>query len=161
MTTPCVIQELNTLGADFAPTLRTCKRICKIKKCGHEIKSARDCLLDVIGKLWIFTHSPPPFVIPGTDNAEKLTAATQDKQFMREMAEVPCPILTVRNHCVVMKELSHQFQTIVSTSSQEKCVAPEREKNRLLSNPPPFKRKQKRNPNPLSCLKSKKLKASH
>ncbi|KAI9140173.1 Fcf1-domain-containing protein [Paraphysoderma sedebokerense] len=151
MTTPCIKNELYSLGQEFGPAIGASKNF-ELRRCHHKpYKSASDCIKELIGE----------------SNKHNYVVATQDPHLRSELRSIPgVPLLYLSNSILVLEP--HSPATLLKANKVEngKVQVSEVEKKLLQKIAPlekkenlkkPKKRKAKA-PNPLSCRKPKKVK---
>uniref|UniRef100_A0A8D8PYQ1 rRNA-processing protein UTP23 homolog n=1 Tax=Cacopsylla melanoneura TaxID=428564 RepID=A0A8D8PYQ1_9HEMI len=156
LTTPCIINETEKLGPNLYGAMLIAKQFA-IHYCGHEKSptTGSECFLSMVGE----------------KNANRYIVATQDKALQRCLRKiVATPLLylchkapTLESPSDVTKAAAEQIMTsrfAVNDIQKEtikelkiKTFGPEKEKK--------FKKRKKKQPNPLSCLKSKRKKGEN
>lgn len=149
--TPCALNELNKLGDELKTTTSYARRNVKLLKCYHPtFISARECILSCIGNR----------------NKKRFCCATQDKILRKSLAAVPgVPLIYLNNSVTILEPISTKTQEYIEKKEFKKTQPMDFEKKYLEGLKESEKkekkvskkrRKKKGNPNPLSCLKSKK-----
>lgn len=150
LTTQCVVIETENLGSQVFGALMVLKQY-GIHKCGHESKPipASQCILSMIGK----------------NNPKHYAVATQDRDLQAKLRMIPgVPLLYLHNKAPVLDPPSDVSVQFANKVIQEKFGVPSSEKQTIKQlqdikesqAPKIFKKKKRKGPNPLSCLKKKK-----
>lgn len=156
LTTPCIINETERLGPNLYGAMLIAKQFA-IHYCGHEKSpiTGSECFLSMVGE----------------KNENRYIVATQDKSLQRSLRMiVATPLLYLCHKAPTLeapsdvtkaaagKIMASKFS--VNDSQKEvikdlkiKTFGPEKEKK--------FNKRKQKQPNPLSCLKSKKKKQEH
>ncbi|KAF3582933.1 hypothetical protein DY000_02029544 [Brassica cretica] len=150
-TTRCVLAELQKLGKDYSESLEAAQML-STATCEHEeAKPADECLSEVIG----------------IKNSEHFFLGTQDFEFRKKASaakDSERKRLTMTN--VEKRMLEKQTARILASNRAEGTVEDEQwETPRVVStrnglgvkDKPQFKRNRAKGPNPLSCMKKKKV----
>ncbi|KAL1458187.1 hypothetical protein WDU94_008355 [Cyamophila willieti] len=152
LTTPCIINETEKLGPSLYGAMLIAKQFA-IHYCGHEKSpiTGSECFLSMVGE----------------NNANRYIVATQDKGLQKSLRkivatpllylchkaptlEAPSDVTKAAAEKVMMSRFAvNDTQRETIKELKIKTFGPEKEK---------FKKRKKKQPNPLSCLKSKKFK---
>ncbi|KAL0666854.1 hypothetical protein Bca4012_029558 [Brassica carinata] len=154
-TTRCVLAELQKLGKDYSESLEAAQML-STATCEHEeAKPADECLSEVLG----------------IKNSEHFFLGTQDFEFRKKLQqESIVPLLYGLNNSLQIDQPS-DFQRETAKDSERKRLPMWRkgyeqwETPRVVStrnglgvkDKPQFKRNRAKGPNPLSCMKKKKV----
>ena len=141
MTTYCAQVELRQMGDEMRPTFVSAKKLEK-RRCTHNPAiSATECIKSIIGP----------------NNKDRYCVATQDPELRLFLRSVPgTPLLYMNNSATVLEPIS-EATTLRAKQLEQKKMQPldfEKITNKERRSTVHKKRKIKQ-PNPLSCKKSK------
>eukprot|EP00792_Barthelona_sp_PAP020_P008512 TRINITY_DN3226_c6_g10_i1.p1 TRINITY_DN3226_c6_g10~~TRINITY_DN3226_c6_g10_i1.p1 ORF type:complete len:230 (+),score=65.08 TRINITY_DN3226_c6_g10_i1:182-871(+) len=149
-TTPCVQSEMHKMGPALKGALMICRNL-NYYRCHHEqSKTASDCLIDIV---------------ENTPNV-KFIVATQDKALQRYfLQKYDTPVMFLSGNNPILQEPSVEALNIVKQRELSKRKMSDEEKKKLNIQEKKviygkFDEEVKKNPNPLSILKSKKEKTT-
>ena len=160
LVTPCVLEELRSLGETFRGALMIAKRF-EVRSCGHQdhLKVAHECLASLVEQ----NNNPNHYIV-----------ATQDVQLRKRLRHYPAiPLLYVHYNVMIMEPPGGASKDAARLIDQTKLTPKEHERrfiehlrNQEIKNMPEasapiskrkFTRKRKaKAPNPLSVLKKRK-----
>ena len=160
LVTPCVLEELKSLGDNFRGALLIAKRF-EVRSCGHRgrLKAAHECLSSLVGH----DNNPNHYIV-----------ATQDLNLRKQLRLCPAvPLMYVQYNVIVMESPSEASKLVAKNIDQIKLV-PKKHEQRFIDHlktqqaepmtenlsssitKKTFTRKRKaKSPNPLSILKKK------
>jgi U3 small nucleolar RNA-associated protein 23 len=160
LVTPCVLEELKSLGETFRGALMIAKRF-EVRSCRHQdhLRVAHECLASLVEQ----NNNPNHYIV-----------ATQDVQLRKRLRHCPAiPLLYVHYNVMIMEPPGEASKNVARLIDQTKLVPKEHERrfighlqNHDIENMPnttvsiskrKFTRKRKaKAPNPLSVLKKRK-----
>ena len=153
LTTKCAIVETEKLGPELFGATKVLKQF-HVHKCGHEEEPqpALKCLRSMVGE----------------GNSQRYFVVTQDSYLREKVRKIPgTPVLYLHHKALTLEKPSEINNMSVDNKTQEKVgiseyqakmIARLKEKAGIIEvNSTKRKKKKKGGPNPLSCLKKKKM----